>query len=327
MNGLLSEASNIDRTDALSSVRGRPLGTDRSMLKLLRLYCRRFPAHKGKARVVSLLFRLIRHGAAQMIVTSRDGRKFHIRVEDRMARSVLLFGEHEPFETRAVSQVVRKGDVVIDAGGGIGWYTTLFSRLVGEDGSVHTFEPVPTTFEKLRRNCRLNRCHRNVVLNRLALGRESGPAEIHVFAGLPDGHASLSTLGRTDGVAYACTKITLDEYLQQRGIDHVDFVKCDVEGSEMAVLEGSASLLSDEGRPMWLMEIAPERCVCMGHTASEVVSRLRSFGYEVFEVCRRKRATLKPVQDIERQEKSLNVLCLLPGDLESRARCLRVRGR
>lgn len=66
------------------------------------------------------------------------------------------------------THLLEEGMNVVDAGANVGQYTLLASPIVGLRGSVHSFEPVPATFSRLRQNVDLNRLT-NVSLNRAAL--------------------------------------------------------------------------------------------------------------------------------------------------------------
>lgn len=68
---------------------------------------------------------------------------------------------------------LRAGDLFVDAGGNIGWFAVVGSKLVGPSGRVLTFEPDPFNVRLLRRNLRLNKC-RNVTLHPVALSDRTG---------------------------------------------------------------------------------------------------------------------------------------------------------
>ena len=57
---------------------------------------------------------------------------------------------YEKYETKVMKDHIKKGDIVIDCGGHIGYYSLLFSRLVGKKGKVYTFEADPTNFSLLK---------------------------------------------------------------------------------------------------------------------------------------------------------------------------------
>jgi hypothetical protein len=77
----------------------------------------------------------------------------------------------------------------------------------------------------------------------------------------------------------------LDRFLSRRGIEHVDFIKLDVEGAELSVLEGGEQLLSRQPRPIALVEVSDQRSAAWGYAASEIFKHLAARGYHWFEAC------------------------------------------
>jgi hypothetical protein len=76
--------------------------------------------------------------------------------------------------------------------------------------------------------------------------------------------------------------VTLDSYLENAGIRRVDFVKLDVEGGELAVLQGAEKLLEQRPRPVILAEVQDIRTQPWGYRASEIVRFLSDKGYKWF---------------------------------------------
>ena len=66
--------------------------------------------------------------------------------------------------------IVQQGDVVIDVGANVGYFTMLFADLTGKRGQVHAFEPIPSTFEELLRNIRRFPGYKGVYLNCASVG-------------------------------------------------------------------------------------------------------------------------------------------------------------
>ena len=58
--------------------------------------------------------------------------------------------------TALVKRIVRNGDIVVDIGAHIGYYTLIFARLVGPKGKVFAFEPEPNNFNLLIKNIKIN---------------------------------------------------------------------------------------------------------------------------------------------------------------------------
>lgn len=244
-----------------------------------------------------------------IFVYARDGRKFYIDLNESMYRKLYFFGIYEPNETKVLSRIIQPEDTVIDIGANFGWYTTLFSNLMGEQGEVHSFEPVSQIFYELQRNVKLNGSSNNVFLNQQALGDKVCRIQIHVFSGLPCGHASISLLDRNDYINYECPMTTLDIYLSKRQITNVQLVKCDVEGAEMLVLKGSESLLSSFKAPMWLLEINTETSAYFGYQPCDLLYFLQGKNdYEFYRVAKKGLLRLSSNHDYKHGD---NVLCVV----------------
>ena len=87
-----------------------------------------------------------------------EGFKLYIHEgKDFLSDRLLLTKEYEPLETKVIKNIVKEGDIVVDAGANIGYYTVLLSKLTGNKGKVYAFEPEQSCFELLKRNCRENK--------------------------------------------------------------------------------------------------------------------------------------------------------------------------
>jgi FkbM family methyltransferase len=186
-------------------------------------------------------------------------------------------------EKRLYLSIVRKGDVVIDIGANVGYYTTLFADLVGPCGEVHAFEPVPSTFELLSKEIRRFPRHKNVSLNCLAVGDVDRNAAIYV-PNNDHGQAALvqHREGSWHGSQYHEVRvemIRLDRYADQ--LVKIHFVKCDVEGAELLVLRGGESTLR-RCQPKIFLEIEERWTKSFGWTGADVIRFLRDIGYQQF---------------------------------------------
>ena len=197
---------------------------------LIRSYTFNSPVARGKYRLADIALRLSGKLPAEILVNTKDGRKVLISTRNASYRYMYFTGEYESAITKIFTQIIKPGDVCLDVGANIGWYTTLFQKLVGPTGKVHAFEPVKPIFDRLCKNAALNGPAENVCVNNLALGDGEKMVELHVFPDLPDGHASISTFERTEWETFPCPMITLDSYLESRDIKAVNVVKMDIEG-------------------------------------------------------------------------------------------------
>src|SRR4030095_4117195 len=97
-----------------------------------------------------------------------NGMTMQVAWADHVSRHILTAGYYEPDTVALFHRFIQPGMVVLDVGAHVGQYSLVASRLVGESGARHTFEPDPDTFAWLQGNCRRNNLT-NVTLNRLAL--------------------------------------------------------------------------------------------------------------------------------------------------------------
>jgi len=221
-------------------------------------------------------------------------------------------------EKRLFLQLVRRGYTVFDVGANIGFFTTLFSDLVGPHGSVHAFEPVPPTFATLTNAIRHNGRYRNVFANALACSDSTGAAEITVPGGDIEqaslrNHADGSWAGATDLKTYHVPTIRLDDYISERAISRLDFIKCDAEGAELLVLKGATGLLR-QLEPILFLEVSESWTRDFGYCPDDIADFLEDAGYTSFYIDDEKVQTGQLRKDLGQKAKvrSVNVLCAGP---------------
>jgi len=153
-------------------------------------------------------------------------------------------GQYERCSLAAVAGIVRPEWVCLDVGANQGYYTMVLSSLVGPRGSVVAVEPSAYFTDRLGALATLAG---NVVVVDMALGSEAGPATL-LHEGDALGQSHLATHDEVpEGLRGEAVRMTtLPALIDASGIDHVDFVKIDVEGAETPVLE---SLLELERLP------------------------------------------------------------------------------
>jgi FkbM family methyltransferase len=158
---------------------------------------------------------------------------------------ILLGKIYEEFETSVIEKEIKEGDIVVDIGANIGYYTLIFAKLVGEKGKVFAFEPHPKNFCLLKKNVEING-YKNVVLEQKAVSNTTGKARLYVYYDHPGAH-HLHDTGDGRGWIEIST-VRLDDYFANYDYQ-IDFVKMDIEGSEMAAVQGMYSILR-KGRDM-----------------------------------------------------------------------------
>jgi FkbM family methyltransferase len=157
--------------------------------------------------------------------------------------STMAFSQYA-YRDESVDARPRHGDVVLDAGGCWGDTALWFAHAVGATGSVHTFEPTPGNRRLLKQNLELNPLlAERIQVWPVPLGPEP---DVEVF--MPDVIAAGATLQVQPGTVGDFETIsmrtqTIDALVSDAAIARVDFLKVDVEGADLGVLEGAAETI------------------------------------------------------------------------------------
>ncbi|HEX8371053.1 MAG TPA: FkbM family methyltransferase [Pyrinomonadaceae bacterium] len=279
-------------------------------LNLIRLYTFYFPVNKGKWRASAFARKLCRHLPEKILATTKDGRKLYVALSDWAGESIFFLGKHEQFSAEIFARHIKRGFVCLDVGANIGWHTTLMSRLSGAEGEVHAFEPVPPTFEDLKKNVSLNGEGAEVFLNNFGLGGEESTAEIHLFNNLPSGHATLAGKDNEPSTVFPIKIKTLDAYLEEKNIKRVDFIKVDIEGAEMMFLKGSQKVFDQENAPVIYMEMTLETSAEFGYLPDDLIVFLKNKARYKFFRIDEAGEKLVEIEGFAPDDGGANVLCL-----------------
>ncbi len=215
-----------------------------------------------------------------LVVPVRAEGGWWIRIPDDHVLYHLTRGSYEPQEIRFFRSMLKPGDTALDIGANFGLYTILAAKQVGREGRVLAFEPNPNSLRYLRLNILLNRQSRIEVVP-VALSNEEGETE---FICVSQGAYSALKVGETPGTTSAITvrQTTLDAIAAAESLYLVDFVKMDVEGAELLVLQGGEEFFSRIPRPLVMCEFNDNRAAPYGHTSRDVYQWLRDRDYEWF---------------------------------------------
>lgn len=163
-------------------------------------------------------------------------------------------GLYEPEAAQSIRPFLKVGDCCVDVGANLGYYTIIMAKWVGSRGFVIAFEPFPANFEILKKNVHLNGLQ-NVVLEPKALSNRNG--SLRLIHSISDEFSATPSVtgyavdGEQDSVQVPTCR--LDDYVA--GLGRVpSFIKIDVEGAELSVLEGASNTLFSI-RPVLLVEI------------------------------------------------------------------------
>ncbi|MBV8980209.1 MAG: FkbM family methyltransferase [Acidimicrobiia bacterium] len=210
------------------------------------------------------------------VVGTAEGIRFQVwDLFELVQRYVFWTGTWEHEEAEFLQRSVKPGDVVVDVGAQLGYFTLTAGRAVGASGRVIAVEPMPVNRERLRRNLDLNG-FTNVEVVSDAAGARVG---VERFASRSDRHQTSWGGFAASGDTEVQTR-PLDDILAGLGVDGIAFLKIDVEGGEPEVLAGASRLLETPSfaGPL-LIEINELRLGERGHSGDGVIATLTEQGF------------------------------------------------
>lgn len=220
-------------------------------------------------------------------------------------RGILLELDFEPVTSAAYRELVQPGSVVFDVGASLGRYTMLAAARVGPTGRVYAFEPTPEVARLITASVALNG-FTNTQVEAVAVAGTAGTRQLHQFGPVSDMNsivaAQTEVCGEDLWTTVEVPVITLDDYCRDHSIERVDLLKLDVEGSELACLQGGRELFGGDQAPLLILEFFPSAMRQAGYGDRELVAALQDLGYTCHLL-----ETMEPVEFGTR-----NVLALKP---------------
>jgi FkbM family methyltransferase len=221
-------------------------------------------------RVLGLVSGPARPDLVEARILTGDLRGHYLALRGTQVGAAMLLGTFERWVAETMRRHVRTGSVAYDVGASYGYHTLRLSRLVGSAGMVVALEPDPTDRAILLRNLRENAID-NVTVSSVALSSTNGQLDFATFSS-----PGVSHIARDDTPADA--KIIsvdvrqLDSLVYDDGYPPPDFIKIDVEGTELEVLRGARRALTESG-PVVVCEIRK------GDIWEQVMSLMQDCGY------------------------------------------------
>ena len=162
-----------------------------------------------------------------------------------------LYGGWEADAQSLMVKHVGKGTVAYDVGANYGIHALLMARLVGSEGHVYVFEPVPAIRAELELNVALNH-FANVTCVELAVSNECGEAQFSVNGHVGAGHFATNKSEGSSNIKVRT--VTIDEFVRSGRGKPPQFMKIDVEGAESRVLSGALEVFKQH-RPTVLVDL------------------------------------------------------------------------
>ena len=209
----------------------------------------------------------------------------------------LYLGVHQINVIRVLHKYIKKGDTFIDVGANIGYLSAIGANLVGKEGEVHGFEPVPLYFKLLSKMAKLNEKYK-IFVNNYALGEKVGSAIINIpnihnigYNSMVPGLIELNKIKE----ALKVKVIRLDDYIFRNKIEDISFIKIDVEGFEYPVLKGLTKFFDNEmiTPPHILVEVTPSAYPLLGLKLNQLERLLSKYSYKAYTIYKERPIDIK----------------------------------
>ena len=185
-------------------------------------------------------------------------------------------GIWEPYESSLVLKLLQPGDVFVDVGANIGYFSLLAASRVGESGKVFAFEPDAENFELLLASAALNRQQQVIQATRAGLAASDGDARLYLSEDNLGDHQIFATADSRR--SRAIRLLNGAEFLAGK-LQRLDLLKIDTQGSEYGVVDGLMPLLQAMPKPpRIIVELTPlslRQCGNSGRALIELLSQLQ----------------------------------------------------
>ncbi len=287
----------------------------RSAAAVFRAYNRHIPLETGRFRIWKSFFRTrAARAGMKMRATAFFGAAFDLDLSDFVQSSIYAFGGWEPVISTYIVNNLKRGDVFIDIGANIGYYTIMSSCLVGDSGRVFSIEASPGIYKKLQRNMALNPAG-NIQAVNIAVADHACQIPIWITDERNSGRTTIVQSMAGDGTAGIEAHVEarpLDQIVPLDDILNARFIKIDVEGAEWLVLQGIRHLLPRlAAHTEILVEVSVDSLRNFGVELDECLKLFTDAGFTPFMIDGPMNEPYRPMRNADRG------ITALPPDLAS----------
>jgi len=191
-------------------------------------------------------------------------------------------------ELLCIERFIASGKVVFDVGANVGsWSEEVFNQF--PDTEIHLFEPVPKIYKSLLQNLAEGIGDSKIVPNNYALGKQEESKQFAYYHDSPEWstfHRRLQAekeYGIKEPQIINVLTTTIDNYCQRQEINHINFLKIDVEGGELNVLEGANNLLL-QGKVDYIQFEYGGTYIDSKTTLKQVFEYFQNLRYSIFKI-------------------------------------------
>ena len=222
--------------------------------------------------------KLLKIGQTRSLYQTTDGYKFWLNNSGYIDKEIIKEGVFEPKTTNAIKHLIRPGDVVLDVGANIGYYTVMLSKIVGPTGKIFAFEPTKHFGDVLKQNIHANNLE-NIEIVNVGLSNKTQKLSIDIGPSSATLHSPAEfdlIIGNED-----ISLITLNDFIRLRKLEKIDLIKIDIDGHEPLFFEGGGGGL-EKYSPVVIFEVSHLHYLQAGFTAWDFYDSVCAKGYRFF---------------------------------------------
>jgi len=219
--------------------------------------------------------KLVKRGKDRSLYYLQMGYNLWLNDTGYIDQEILKKGIFEGASTKVIKSIVKEGDVVLDVGANIGYYTLLFSKLVGKNGKVFAFEPTEHFIGVLNKNVKENNIN-NVEIQKIGLSNKEQELKIDIGPSSATLHSPENFDTILDNETINLT--TMNDFVHRRSLEKIDFIKIDIDGHEPMFFEGAWEAL-EKFSPIVIFEVSHLHYLSAGVLAWEFYDKVKKKGY------------------------------------------------
>ncbi|MBF0361105.1 MAG: FkbM family methyltransferase [Oligoflexia bacterium] len=172
----------------------------------------------------------------------------------------------------------KRGDVVIDIGSHLGYFSVLTSKLVHDDGKVFSFEPTSATNKMQKKVIKMNKC-KNIELKQAVVGKVAGKTKFYEFEDNVSVANSLVDFSSDEDGKKKCIEydlVSIDSFVVEQKLTKLDLIKIDAEGAEIDILLGGKSAFQ-RFRPRVAIDVHPPQIKAKGDSLEDFWKIIKTY--------------------------------------------------
>lgn len=190
----------------------------------------------------------------------------------------LNFDKYEKVDSDMILKLTEDHYHILDIGANMGWYSLNIAKLY-PNTKISSFEPIPSTFQSLKRNIEINNI-KNIEIYNFGFSNEEKNLTFYLQ---PESSVSASSVNITDStntIEIICKVKKLDDFICENN-STIDFIKCDVEGAELFVYQGGFKSIQKH-LPIIFTEMLRKWSAKFDYHPNDIIDLLKNLGYHCF---------------------------------------------